>query len=153
MKLSISIQIKAALLLVVFSFNTIIGIACDLGVGMGFNTNHHDDEAEETTVLVHADGKNHQHHDETIRHNHNSKEQSEKGGCCNDGIIKFQSLDKSLSTNGNVVINTPVFVTILGSYFGIDIFRQPQVFNQKYVLDFFHPPPRDIRILIQSFLI
>ena len=147
MKKSISIQLKAALLLILFSTNTVMGFACAVGIDMGFNTtNHHDDdEATEITVHQHAAGKRHLHHQ-------HSKEDSEKGGC-NDSVIKFQSLDKSLNQNGNVAINVPVFVALLSSYFGIENFKQTQAFNQKYIFDFFHPPPPDIRILIQSFQI
>ena len=132
---------------------TVIGFACAVGIDMGFNTKHHDDEANETTVHVHADGKKHQHHDEAIKHHHDSKEESEKGGCCNDGVMKFQSLDLSLNQNCNIASTVPVFVDMLSHYFGIDIFKQSQVFNQKYFFDFFHPPPPDIRIFIQSFQI
>ena len=153
MKRNISIQLKAALLLIVFAMNTVLGFACAMGVDMGFNTKHHDGEATETTAHVHADGKKHQHHDEVTRHHHDSKEDSKKGGCCNDGVIKFQSLDKSLAQSGNVTINTPVFVAMLSSFFRTEIFKQPQASATKYIVRFFHPPPPDIRIRIQSFQI
>ena len=79
MKRNISIQLKAALLLIVFSLNTVIGFACAMGVDMGFNTHHHDEEeATETTVHVHADGKKHQHHNEAAKHYHDSNKDSEK---------------------------------------------------------------------------
>ncbi len=152
---NLSIQLKAALLLIVFSMNTVIGFACAMGEDMGFNTTHHhdEDEATETTVYQHVDGKKHQHHDEAAKHHHDSKEDSEKGGCCNDGVIKFQRLDKSLTQNGNAAINTPVFVAMHSSFFGIEIFKQSQASTQKHIVRFFHPPPPDIRILIQSFQI
>lgn len=154
MKRNISIKLKAVLLLIVFSLNTVIGFACAMGVDLGFNTNHHDeDEATETTIHVHPDREKHNHHDEAAKHQHNSKEKSEKGGCCNDGVIKFQNLDKSLAQNANAAINAPVFVALLSRFAGIDIFRQSQVSHQKYIAQFFQPPPPDIRILIQSFQI
>ena len=153
MKRDISIQLKAALLLIVFSMNTVIGFACAMGVDMSFNTHHHDEEeATETTVHVHADGKKHQHHDEAAKHHHDSNEDSEKGGCCNDGVIKFQSLDKSLAQNANIAINAPVFVAILSSFFGIDIFKPAQITPLRHFA-FFHPPPPDILIVIQRFQI
>ena len=44
--------------MIVFSLNTIIGFACAVGIDMGFNsTDHHDEEATETSVHIHADGK------------------------------------------------------------------------------------------------
>ena len=155
MKKNITIQFKAALLLIVFSINTVMGFACAVGIDMGFNSKHPAEEESETPIHahLHADGKKHQHHDETAKQHQHSKEDSEKGGCCNDGVMKFQSLDKSLTQNGNVVFNTPVIKAILNSFFGIEIFRPAQIFNQKYIFDFSHPPPPDICILIQRFQI
>jgi hypothetical protein len=153
MKRNISIQLKAVLLLIVFSMNTVIGFACAMGVDMGFNTHHHDEEeATETTIHVHTHGIKHNHYDEVGKHHHNSKEDSEKG-CCNDGVNKFQNLDKTRAQNANPAINAPVFVALLSRFVGIDIFRQSQVSHQKYIVQFFQPPPPDIRILIQSFQI
>jgi hypothetical protein len=93
---NISIKLKAALLLIVFSMNTVIGFACAMGVDIGFNAHHHDEEeVPQTTIQVHADINKEHNHYEAAKHHHDSKEDSEKGGCCNDGVIKFQSLDKS----------------------------------------------------------
>ena len=143
MKRNSSIQFKAAFLLIVFALNTVIGFACAVGLDMGFNSRHHlDEEATESTV--HINGKKHQ---------HNSKEDSEKGGCCNDKVIKFQNLDKSLNQKAAVSISTPLFTIILNNFFGTDIFKQVHDSDQKYILNFFHPPPPDIRILIRSFQI
>lgn len=154
MKGNTSIQLKAALLLIVFSLNTVIGFACSMGVDMGFNaTHHHDGEAKETTVYVHADGKTHRHHDKAPKHHHDAKKDSEKGGCCTDGVVKFQNLDKNLTANNNTAINAPVFAAILNSFFCLDIFTPEQVPAQKHIAQLFHPPPPDIRILIQSFQI
>ena len=154
MKGNTSIQLKAALLLIVFSLNTVMGFACSMGVDMGFNRTHHpDEEATETTVHVHNDGKKHEHHDKAPKHHHDSKEDSEKGGCCNDGVIKFQNLDKNLNANNNTAISAPVLAAKLNSFFGFDIFRPEQVPAQKHIAQLFHPPPPDIRILIQSFQI
>ena len=134
--------------------NTVIGFSCAMGVDMGFNKHHHDEEETvETTGHNQIDGEKAPHQDEGKKHHHDSKENSEKEGCCNGGVMKFQNLDKSLALNGNVAINTPAFVAIPSIYFGVEIFKLPQVHNQKYIFDFFHPPPPDIRILIQSFQI
>ncbi len=153
MKKTISIKIKAALLLAVFSLNTVIGFACAMGVDMGFNADHHDAEENiQTAVHVHADGNKHNHHDEVLNHHNNSKEDSESGSCCNDGVVKFQSLDKNINTNANFVLNVPVFTAILTNVFGLDIFAREQFSNQKNIAQFFYPPP-DIRVLIKSFQI
>ena len=153
MKKNISIKIKAALLLAVFSLNTVIGFACAMGVDMGFNEHHHDAEGTaETAIHVHADGNKHNHHDEVSNNHNNSKEDSENGGCCNDGVVKFQSLDKNINTNANFILNVPVFIAILSNVFGLDILAREQFSNQKNIDQFFYPPP-DIRILIKSFQI
>ena len=112
--------------------NTVIGFACAIDIDMGFNSKHHK---------------------EADKHHHDSKEDSEKGGCCNDKVIKFQNLDKSLNQQVAVSISTPLFTIILNNFFGTDIFKQVQDSDQKYILNFFHPPPPDIRILIRSFQI
>ena len=151
MSLIISIRLKAAFLLIVFALNTIIGFACAIGIDMGFNSHHHDEEATEEANHVHTDGTIHHHHYEAAKHHHDSKEGSEKGGCCNDKVIKFQDLDKNLVQN--ITVTAPEYVTILINYSGIDICKSAQVTLQKYLVRFFHPPPPDIRILIRSFQI
>jgi hypothetical protein len=154
MKGNISIQLKAAFLIIVFSMNTFIGFACAMGVDMGFNSkHHHDDEEEATEVLVHVDGKEHQHHDDKeTKHHHDSKEESEKGGCCNDGVIKFQNLEKNLNQN-NTPIYTHVLATILSNFWSINIFNCTKDLPQQYKVSVFHPPPIDILIAIQRFQI
>ena len=82
MKRNISIQLKAAFLLIVFSMNMIIGFACAIGIDMWFNTSHH----EETEIMAHEGS--HHHHDEADKH-HKSKDG--KDNCCNDHVIKFSA--------------------------------------------------------------
>ena len=72
MKINISIQLKAAFLLVVFGLNTLVGFACAVGVDMSFNSSHHDEEAIE--VHVHADGTKHENNNEIVK-----KHKDEKG--------------------------------------------------------------------------
>jgi len=154
MKRSRSIQLKAALLLLVFSMNTVIGFACAIGVNMGFNTtNHHDEEA--TEVHQHADGIKHDHHNQPAKHEHenNKSEKKEKKGCCNDEVQKLQSLDKALNQNAKTVIDVPAFAAIISTFFGIDIFSFAKAYPLKYIARYFYLPPPDIRIAIQSFQI
>ena len=152
MQKDISIKLKATLLLIVFSMNTVVGFACAMGVDMGYNNSHHEAEATEVAVHVHADGKKHHHDKKPVANHLDKKDASKKDDCCNDKVIKFQNLDKSLSQNPNVAINAPVFVAILSSFFGLDIFKPAQVIPEKY-FEFFHPPPPDILIVIQRFQI
>ena len=69
MKKFTSIQIKALLLLIVFAINTVVGFACSVGVDMGFNTKHHNDEAA-ADVHIHKDGTKHLHSKKTDSASH-----------------------------------------------------------------------------------
>lgn len=153
MKRNTSIQLKAALLLAVFGLNTLVGFACAVGVDMGFNSSHHDEEA--TEVNVHADGNKHEHHNEPVKQHHeeNGISKKDKDDCCNDDVLKFQNLDKNLNQNAKTVIDVPVFAAIISTFLGVDIFKIARTYPPKYKTRFFYPPPPDIRIAIQSFQI
>ena len=137
----------------VFAMNTVIGFACSMGADMGFNSHHHDQHLTETKVHIHADGKKHEHHNEHGKHQHDSNAGTEKGGCCNDGVVKFQHLDKSLNQNIVTALNAPFFTAFVGNFFRINIPESISVRTNKHIAQFFHPPPPDIRVLIQSFQI
>lgn len=155
MKKNISIQLKAALLLVVFGLNTLVGFACAVGVDMGFNSPHHQGEVAAKEVHVHSDGKKHEHHKKADKHGHEETktEKKENDGCCNDDVQKFQQLDKAITQNAKTVIDAPAFVTIISTFLGIDIFNTIQTYPPKCIARYFYPPPPDIRIAIQSFQI
>lgn len=178
MKKKLSIQVKAAFLLIVFSLNTVVGFACAIGIDMGFNASHHHHETNE--AHSHADikgpkhhdepGKGHDeeteeihiheyctnptHHDEAIKTIGNHQESfSEEEGCCNDEVQKFQNLDKDINQNAKIAINASTISAIISIFFITD---KCSLLNQgpaKYKDRFFYPPPPDIRILIQSFQI
>ena len=159
MKKKISIQTKAAILIIVFSLNTIIGFACSLGINMGFNSTHHHEEATETFVHIYADGKKHIHHNKATKHhdeadNDHHKSKGGKDDCCNDKVTQFAQLDKALSPSLSFVIN-PVFVTaFISSFYNIEVLFFSQASpNIKYFVRSYHPPIPDIRIAIQSFQI
>lgn len=63
MKRNRSIQIKAAILMIVFSLNTIIGFACAIGLKEALVSAHHDAKETKAVVHVHADGKKHIHYE------------------------------------------------------------------------------------------
>ena len=175
MKRKITIQLKAAFLLLVFGLNTIGGFACAVGLDMSFNTTHHDDEVtapaihihtdgkkhvhnkaiDKPSVQVHAGGKKHDHNSELVKQHHEEKEtpQKDKDDCCNDNVLKFQNLDKNLSPDAKTVINIPAFAAILSPIFDINVLKAVKVATQKYLVRNFHPPPPDIRIAIRSFQI
>jgi len=150
MKKNISIQLKAALLLVVFGLNTVVGFACAVGVDMRFNSAHHRDE-EATEVHVHKDGK--KHHHKKSAYSQDKKHKKEKDGCCNDSVIKFSQTDKAVP-QPNTIISPVFFTAFITTYYNIDISYPSQISgNTKYFLRSYHPPIPDIRIAIQSFQI
>ena len=66
MKKNKSIQIKAAILMIVFSLNTLIGFACSVGLDKVFTTNHQEEKVTNAEVHVHPDGKKHIHQKEEV---------------------------------------------------------------------------------------
>ncbi|MEO5561816.1 MAG: hypothetical protein ABIR18_00250 [Chitinophagaceae bacterium] len=153
-------RIKAALLMTVFSLNTIIGFACAVGVDMDFNsTHHHNQEPTATTVHVHADGEKHKHNSKVYKHDNKvpdhhqkSNDGKEDDNCCTDGAMKFNQLDKACAqfTQFNAIF----FTTFISSFFHIDVFASSQTTPSiKYFVRSYHPPIPDIRIAIQSFQI
>ena len=150
MNKNISIQTKAAFLLIVFSMNTVIGFACSMGLDMGFNKHHHEEEeAIETRTHHHADGNLHQHHHEAVKQHHDAKEDSKKDDCCNDKVIQFQNIDKNLAAK--TIVTLPAIVAIITIFIGIDLFDIAKASFQKDLITRFYPPPKDILISIRKF--
>lgn len=151
MKKSLSIQLKAAFLLLVFSLNTIIGFACSIGIDMGFNSTHHC--KEETAVkkgAYHHDAASH-HNDEAENH-HKSK--GGKDNCCNDKVTKFSQLDKTVPQSSNAAINPVFFTAFVSSFYTIDLLAALK--DKPGIKQFVRSSPPiipDIRIAIQSFQI
>ena len=147
MSKALSIQLKAAFLLIIFSLNMFVGFACAIGVDIGFNTTHHHEET--TEVHVHADGK--KHHHEEAKHKHSHK--NEKDDCCNDKVVKLSQADKAVPQASKLL--SPVFFTaFVATYSNINISYPSQVNTcNKYFVRGHHPPIPDIRIAIQSFQI
>ncbi len=159
-------RIIAAFLLIVFSLNTVVGFACSVGIDMGFNSNHHKAEESSAVPLVHVhnDGKNHVHNEKKIGHDHGKGHHHDKtsnhheskdnnDNCCNDKVLKFEQLDKSVPSSLNLI--HPIFFTALPAavnYNSLDcatgISKDIRQFARCY-----HPPIPDIRITIQSFQI
>ncbi len=148
MKNNLYIQLKAAFLIIVFSFNTIIGFACSLGLDMGFNTHHHNEEAMKVTGHVHVDGKMHEHKE--ADHQYESKD--DKDNCCNNKVTQFSQLDK-LVPQSLAAINCVFFTTFISSFYNVAILATSQNVSVKYFYRSHPPPVQDIRIAIQSFQI
>ena len=173
--ISIQLQLKAAVLLAIFSLSNVAGFPCAMGLDMSLNTSHHENDATEpsvhihadgtkhhhepkpakATVHVHADGKNHEHHNEPVTKHHEEKEtpEKDKDDCCTDDVLKFQNLDKNLNQNARTAINAPALGAILSIFWGIDIFKVKVAGSQLPVIRYLFPPPPNILISIQRFQI
>jgi hypothetical protein len=147
LKRDTAIQIKAIFLLTVFALNTVVGFACAVGVDMGFNTPH-PNSVSKPSLHVHKDGKAHQHNKKTEKDNHNKK-----GNCCNDQVLKFQNLDKTLTQSTKSSAVAPDCSIRISAVYGLEIYKASSKPTLKYIIPLSHPPPPDIRILIQSFQI
>ncbi len=144
-----SIQYKAAFLLVAFSLNTLIGFACAVGLDMGFNSQHHD-SAVSISESYHHD-RSHHHDEADIDHHHTSG--NDKDNCCNNGVMKFQSVDKNVAASFSS-INPIFFTSFVASFYNVDILSfNNRISAIKYFVRSHHPPIPDIRIAIQSFQI
>ena len=170
MKRKITIQLKAAFLLLVFGLNTIVGFACSLGLNMSFNASHHKEDLSAPAIhihangkkhvhtkattkpAVHADGKKYQHDSEPFQHHPEEKETSKKDkeGCCNDDVLKFQNLDKNLNQNAKTVIDVPAMVASLSTFSEIELFKTSAT-SQLSTIRYLFPPPPHIRIVIHRF--
>lgn len=130
--------------------NTVVGLACAIGIDMGFNTKHHnEDQKIETPMHEHADGNKHDHHNRAHKQNNGEKKSNEKEGCCNDKVVKFQNVEKNLTPK--TIIYSPAFIVIVSTFLGIDLYSITKGLPVKNKVRFFYPPPPDILISIQKF--
>ncbi len=150
MKIKLSIRLKAALLVIVFGLNTVIGFACAMGVN--FDAAPKIAAVKVSKVHVHANGKKH-HHKAPEKKQEQQKEQSKKDDCCTDKVIKIQSADKNLSQSFKYFFNAPVIALTENSLFNYTSLSHSTVAPVKYVVRNFHPPPGNILIAIQRFQI
>src|SRR6266496_5840278 len=95
-----SIQIKALILLSVFSLNTMISFACSMGLDMRFDCHDHEEGSGTLDEHFHSDKKTHLHiidfsYDADKLHHHDNESNEDKDDCCCDEITKFNLLDKT----------------------------------------------------------
>ncbi len=131
-----------------------VGFACAVGLDMGFNSSHHDEEAMEVADN-HGD---HEHHSKTLHDHHHDKndDDSDKSAdnCCNHHVVNLSQLDKavpqSFKLNGPNVFSIsfiPVFYFLSGQYHS-GFIKSPLFYTKSH-----HPPIPDIRVAIRSFQI
>ncbi len=163
-------KIKAFILLLVFSLNTLTGLAC--AVGFNFQTkkshNHsakspekaHQHGSTKVHAHDHGDVSGHHSHDKTMpAHEHTVSlmhEAPEEGECCSDEVVKLSLLDKAITKDAQN--NLPVHLAVV--YLISDYLLSTS--NNAAGLVRLKPPllrswplasNTDIRIVIQSFQI
>lgn len=149
---SLSIRLKAAFLLAVFSLNIAVGFACSVGIDMGFNKHHHDKDMVMSEGSHHHDmqAQNSSHHRDELT---NKTSKGDDDNCCKDKVTKLATADKSLPQAYNA-INPVFFTSFISTFYEVDIFHvQPENSSIKYFVRSSPPTISDIRIAIQSFLI
>jgi len=113
-------------------------------------------------VHIHKDGKKHVHsekkngHDHSKSHHHdqtnNDKSKDGKDNCCNDKVLQFEQLDKSVPQSLNVI--HPIFlIAFFDAFYSVPLPSFDIVKNIKQFVRSYHPPISNIRIAIQSFQI
>lgn len=170
-----TIKYKALFLLVSFSLNTVVGLACSLGFDMDFNARHHDlshgDKEHHAEHNEHAGGHGrHQQgdgkHDHPHQHQHRHAEgnthhkpgagvlkAAEDEGCCNNFVVGFQNLDKQNVEKFSLVKpkgEQVSFVFPSSILISRPVYTEP-VRNPPKIPD--HHLLPDVRVLIQSFQI
>ncbi|RYY00508.1 MAG: hypothetical protein EOO53_21775 [Gammaproteobacteria bacterium] len=152
-------RIRALLLLMVFSLNTVAGFACSMGVDMGYNTKHH----EHQEIKPHSHSKPHS-HDAAHQHKHNHSHKPSGASinnlkntddCCANDVTSFIKLDKSVVSN-NLLLQQPIFfLAFTASFFSSNVSNIETSIKGKFpYLRRWRPPnDTDIRIAIQSFQI
>jgi len=153
-------RVKALVLLVIFSLNTIAGFACSIGINMGYNDEHHKHGGPSDShknINSHLKGHSHE-----LGHKHTEQEVVENGqedqnnndDCCANDVTKFIKLDKSVVKFP--LLQAPIFQQGFISTFilSFQIATNSQVNSRfQFVRRSCSIYNTDIRITIQSFLI
>lgn len=153
MRNNLSIRLKAAFLLTVFSLNIVIGFACSIGIDMGFNKHHHDNE-----MMTENSGHHHSIQANNSSHHHdeidNQDSKTDNDNCCKDKVTKLTTADKSLPQSNSTVVNPVFFTAFISSFYQLRLLPLSTE-NKGHKIFVRSSPPTipDIRIAIQSFLI
>ena len=154
-----SIQVKAGILLFVFSLNMMKGLACSLESVIGLSDHAHCTEATESGSCLANDGKinnnshKQQNHSSSDKRDLQLKSEDPGDDCCTDSVVKFNCLDKSVTQNINASFCGLFLVGVISNFLFIDIFKGPAIAAYIYISPHFHPPAPDIRVFIRSFQI
>ena len=143
MKPNRTLQIKALILMTVFSLSTILSFACSLGLDMGYNSGHHTKKQETAHKCC----------EKPVSTSENQSSE-EKDDCCTNSVINFQLMAKSI-VQYNIDFSVPVSILhhdmmelfLALNQFAILTEMKQTVFRTNQL------PPPDIRVSIRSFQI
>lgn len=132
--------------------NTVIGFACAIGIDMGFNSSHHENDIEVAEQHLHGGGHYcaPDHYGDKDKDHHEKKDGDD---CCNGKVIKFNEVDKSLQNSLTATISPVSLPVFIVSNHKFELFYTSNITSIKYFVRSYHPPGEDIRIHIQSFQI
>ncbi len=164
------IKIKALILLLVFSLNTLTGLACAAGFNFQTKKGHkhsvkapdeaHQHGNDKVHAHDHGDVSGHHSHDKAIpAHDHTvslKHETPTEDECCSDEVIKLSLLDKAINKATQNNIHVQLGIVYLISDFFLSAHTDAAAFAKlKPPLLRSWPPAShtDIRIVIQSFQI
>ena len=149
----IGIHIKALVLLIVFTLNTVVAFACSLG-GY-FHSLHHRSHSMQHEVLENHHSEDHSHDANTASHEHHESAPDKKmEDCCSKNVVEFEKIDKSVSRTVEVPIS--IFVTSFFYNFYTPyslLFVRDKTFLNNHVRRRSTSTIPDLRIVIQSFQI
>ena len=157
-------RFKAAVLLIVFSMNTVVGFACGLGLDLSGSKDHHNSVAinrshseQPEKIQPHAhthEGDSHHHEVKVVDKEKTPEEPGKGDDCCSNHVVPLQQVDKAIPAS----ISLPFFIFLTSffhSYITKDIPEPGWARNTFLQFDRWRPLSTipDIRIFIQSFQI
>lgn len=169
-------KIKAAFLLMVFSLNTIVSLACSVGFNFSKITNHHavdkfhshDKPHQHSSAKTHSHDHgditgNHSHdenavlpHDHSKNNTHETEAPVDENDCCSDEIVKLSLVDKAITKTNQNYIPLQTEVKYILSAFINSAYNNGEAFAKLKppLLRSWDPASHtDLRIVIQSFQI
>ena len=152
MKLPRSTYFKALFLLVIFSFNLMVGFACSIGIDMGYNKSHHHSEIT-NSVANHASGHAKMRNCHKMAKNNHSNQSQPGDDCCNHNVIYLSHFDKAVPASIKLLFNPYIYTPNLFGNYKAGNFYSNNKPDKKHNGRSHHPPIPDIRIKIQSFQI
>ena len=148
-------HIKAIVLLIVFSLNTVVSFACSLG-GLFHSFHHHPSSATATEERGHHHHEEGHHHDQSNTAHHHEEHAPDKPAddCCSKNVVPLDKVEKAASR----AIEAPdaAFLTsflITYSSLFLQLPTEDKTVYPGYVRWRIPSTIQDLRIVIQSFQI